>query len=57
MISVTVDLPLPPDRPGYEATIESLVTTTRNLVRGQLSVVWGVAQRASLPAKIEDCVK
>ena len=58
MISVTVDLlPLPPGRPGYEVTIESLVATTRDLVSSQLKVMWDIAQRASPRVKIEGCVK
>ena len=56
MIGVTVDLPLPSDRRGYENTIESLVTETGDLVSSQLRVMWEVAQRASLRLKVEGCI-
>ena len=42
---------------GYEDTIESLVTKTRDLVSSQLKVMWEIAQRASLRVTIDGCVK
>ena len=48
------------DRPGYEAHMSSLVEVTRDLVRDMLqndaSVMWAIAQRASIPVKIDLCV-
>jgi hypothetical protein len=45
------------DRRGYEAQMLSLVQVTRDLVRDMLqndaSVMWAIAQRASLPVKID----
>ncbi|KAF8552617.1 hypothetical protein OG21DRAFT_103128 [Imleria badia] len=45
---------------GYEETIVNLVNTTRNIVhervKGDAWVTWAIAQRASLPVKIEACV-
>lgn len=46
---------------GYEESITSLVNTTRNIVherlKGDAWVTWAIAQRASLPMKIEACVE
>ena len=55
MISVTIDPP--PGRPGYEDTIESLVTKTRDIVSTRLKLMWEAAQRASIRVTIEGCVK
>ena len=55
MINVTVDPP--PGRPGYEDTIESLVTATRDLASSPLKVMWEATQRASLRVTIDGCVK
>ena len=56
LFSVDVSL----DRRGYEAHMSSLVEVTRDLVRNMLqndaSVIWAIAQRASLPVKIDVCV-
>lgn len=57
-LSISVDMSL--DRRGYEAQMSSLVEVTRDLVRDMLqndaSVMWAIAQRASLPVKIDVCV-
>jgi hypothetical protein len=55
-----IDVDLSLARPGYEADVSSLVQVTRDLVYEQLKgdawVMWAIAQRASLPVKIEACV-
>ncbi|KAI9571840.1 hypothetical protein HD554DRAFT_2299923 [Boletus coccyginus] len=47
-------------RQGYDETIASLVDMTRKIVherlKGDAWVTWAIAQRASLPVKIEACV-
>ena len=46
---------------GYEESIASLIDITRELVherlKGDAWVTWAIAQRASLPVKIEACVE
>ncbi|KAF8258741.1 hypothetical protein EI94DRAFT_1814686 [Lactarius quietus] len=48
-------------RKGYEELISSLVETTgrvaKKQVKGDAWVLWSMAQRASLPVKIETCIK
>jgi hypothetical protein len=48
-------------RPGYEASISSLVEVTRDVVQEKLKsdvlVRWVIAQRASLQVKIEACAR
>jgi len=46
-------------RQGYEDSVSSLVVVTRDLVRRHLGdawLMWAMAQRASVPVKIEACV-
>jgi hypothetical protein len=47
-------------RPGYQEDISDLVEVTRDIVKERLKgdawVVWAVAQRASLPVKIDACI-
>jgi len=47
-------------RPGYQEDVSSLVGVTRDIVQERLKedawIMWAIAQRASLPVKIEACV-
>ncbi len=47
-------------RPGYKEDISELVKVTRNVVKGQIEgdawIMWAIAQRASLPVKMEACL-
>ena len=47
-------------RPGYQEDVSALVEVTKDVVKEQLTgdawIMWAVAQRASLPVKIEACV-
>ena len=47
-------------RPGYEKDVSFLVRVTtdvaRDRVKGDAWVLWSMAQRASLPIKIETCI-
>lgn len=49
-----------PVRPGYKEDISSLVEVTRDIVKERLKgdawIMWAIAQRASLPVKIEACI-
>jgi hypothetical protein len=55
---ISVDLSLA--HQGYEADVSKLVQVTHNLVydelKGDAWVMWAIAQRASLPVKIEACI-
>jgi hypothetical protein len=51
-------------RPGYRGEVSALSETTCNILRhvehqlkGEAWMMWAVAQRASLPLKIEACVE
>ncbi len=47
-------------RPGYQEDVSALVEVTRDIVKERLKgdawIMWAIAQRASLPVKIEACV-
>lgn len=47
-------------RPGHREDISELVKVTRDIVqervKGDAWMLWAIAQRASLPLKIEACV-
>ncbi len=47
-------------RPGHKEDVSSLVKVTRDIVKervkGDAWVLWAIAQRASLPVKIDACV-
>jgi hypothetical protein len=47
-------------RPGYQDDVSALVEVTRDMVKERLKgdawIMWAIAQRASLPVKIEACV-
>jgi hypothetical protein len=47
-------------RPRYKEDISALVEVTRDIVKERLKgdawIMWAIAQRASLPVKIEACV-
>jgi len=47
-------------RPGYQEDVSALVEVTRDIVKERLRedawIMWAIAQRASLPVKIEACV-
>ncbi|KAF8960038.1 hypothetical protein BDZ97DRAFT_1357110 [Flammula alnicola] len=58
-------IPMPPYvkvsiRPGYQEDVSALVEVTRDIVKERLKgdawIMWAIAQRASLPVKIEACV-
>ncbi|KAI9433136.1 hypothetical protein H4582DRAFT_1006362 [Lactarius indigo] len=58
-------IPMPPYatvsvRPGHQEDVSSLVEVTRDVVRkrvkGDAWVLWAIAQRTSLPVKIDACV-
>ncbi|KXN80864.1 hypothetical protein AN958_07086 [Leucoagaricus sp. SymC.cos] len=46
--------------PGYKDNLSTLSLITRNVVRGQLEndawLMWAIAQRVSLPVKIDACI-
>ena len=48
-------------RSGYEEDVSALVEVTRDIVKEWLKedawIMWAIAQRASLPVKIEACIK
>ncbi len=50
-----------PVRPRHKEDVSSLVEVTRDLVKKQVKgdawVMWAVAQRASLPVKINACIE
>jgi len=59
-------IPLPPHvkvsvRPRFDADVSDLVTTTREIVQTGLKndawVLWTIAQRASIPVKIDACIE
>jgi len=47
--------------PGYDADVSNLVDITRDIVQAELKheewVMWAMAQRASLPLKIDACIE
>ncbi|KAH9956385.1 hypothetical protein BGW80DRAFT_1388173 [Lactifluus volemus] len=47
-------------RPRYKENVSALVEVTRDIVKEQLKgdawIMWAIAQRASLPVKIEACI-
>ncbi|KAF5354022.1 hypothetical protein D9756_006944 [Leucocoprinus leucothites] len=47
-------------RPGYKEDVSALVEVTRDIVKERLKgdawIMWAIAQRASLPVKIEACI-
>jgi hypothetical protein len=47
-------------RPNYQEDVSGLVEVTRDIVKERLKedawIMWAIAQRASLPVKIEACV-
>ena len=47
-------------RPGYQEDVSALVEVTRDIVKERLKgdawIMWAIAQRASLPVKIEACI-
>jgi len=47
-------------RPGYQEDVSALVEVTRDSVKERLKgdawIMWAIAQRASLPVKIDACV-
>ena len=47
-------------RPGYQEDVSALVEVTRDIVKERLKedawIMWAIAQRASLPVKIDACV-
>ena len=47
-------------RPGYKEDVSALVEVTRDIVKERLKgdawIMWAIAQRASLPVKIDACV-
>ncbi len=47
-------------RPGYQEDVSALVEVTKDVIKERLAgdawIMWAVAQRASLPVKIEACV-
>ena len=48
-------------RPGYQEDVSALVEVTRDIVKervkGDAWIMWAIAQRASLPVKIEACIR
>lgn len=60
LLLLLISVDISPDRQGYEAQMSSLVEVTRDLVhkilQNDASVMWAIAQRASLPVKIDVCV-
>jgi hypothetical protein len=49
-----------PVRRGYEDDVSHLVEVTRDLVRDYLGdawLMWAMAQRASVPVKIDACIE
>jgi hypothetical protein len=62
---VRLGIPMPSNvkvsvRPGYQEDVSALVEVTRDIVKERLKgdawIMWAIAQRASLPVKIEACV-
>jgi GTPase SAR1 family protein len=47
-------------RPGYKEDVSALVEVTQDIVKERLKedawIMWAIAQRASLPVKIEACI-
>ena len=47
-------------RPNYQEDVSALVENTRDVVKHRLEgdawIMWAIAQRASLPVKIEACI-
>ena len=47
-------------RPNYQEDVSALVEKTRDIVKQRLQgdawIMWAIAQRASLPVKIEACI-
>ncbi|KAF5346833.1 hypothetical protein D9756_010587 [Leucocoprinus leucothites] len=47
-------------RPGYKEDVSAIVEVTRDIVKERLKgdawIMWAIAQRASLPVKIEACI-